>query len=114
MNANSSVLIRAAIEADLAALTEIYNHYVINSAITFDLEPFEAAQRRPWFDEHSAVGRHRLLVATDAASGAVLGYASTSRWRPKAAYATTVEASVYLSRGCHGPGDRHGVVLRAV
>src|SRR5262249_40460404 len=38
-------------------------------------------------------------------SGARLGYASTSRWRPKAAYETTVESSVYcqpeaVGRGC--------------
>ena len=96
--------IRAATLDDLEALTEIYNHYVVNTAITFDLETLTAADRRPWFDEHGASGRHRLLVATDG-RGRCVGYASSSRWRPKPAYGTTVEASVYcrpdaVGRGC--------------
>jgi len=32
--------VRPAVEADLAALTEIYNHYVLHTPITFDLHPF--------------------------------------------------------------------------
>jgi phosphinothricin acetyltransferase len=96
--------IRSATPGDLEALTGIYNYYVVNTAITFDLHTFTAAERRPWFDDHSDAGPHRLLVATDN-EGRCLGYASSSRWRPKAAYNTTVEASVYcrsdvLGRGC--------------
>ena len=97
-------VIRPAIVDDLPALTEIYNHYVIHTAITFDLRAFAPEERRPWFDEHAATGRHRLIVASDN-SDVILGYATTSRWRPKAAYDTTVEASVYcrssaVGRGC--------------
>ena len=32
--------IRAATTADLPRLTEIYNHYVIHTAVTFDIEPY--------------------------------------------------------------------------
>jgi phosphinothricin acetyltransferase len=96
--------VRPAILDDLPALTDIYNHYVVNTAITFDLRPFSPEERRAWFDDHSMTGRHRLIVAEDR-DGALLGYATTSRWRPKAAYDTTVEASVYcrpdsIGRGC--------------
>ena len=45
--------IRAATAADLPALTEIYNHYVLTTPITFDLEPFTVDDRREWFDDHS-------------------------------------------------------------
>jgi phosphinothricin acetyltransferase len=38
--------------ADLARLTEIYNHYVVTSAVTFDLEPLTVDQRAAWFEEH--------------------------------------------------------------
>src|SRR6478672_12745804 len=86
--------VRAALAADLPALTAIYNHYVVHTPITFDVAPFEPEQRRSWFDDHQSTGRHRLLVATD--GGEVIGYASTSRWRPKPAYDTTVESSVYV------------------
>jgi phosphinothricin acetyltransferase len=99
------IAIRPAVLSDLPAITDIYNHYIVNTTITFDLVPFEPDRRRAWFDDHAPAGRHRLLVAVDAADAAiVLGYASTSRWRPKAAYETTVESSVYcradaVSRG---------------
>ena len=96
--------VRPATLEDLAALTDIYNHYVATTAITFDLQTFTAAARRGWFDDHAPAGPYRLLVATDSA-GACVGYASSSRWRPKPAYNTTVEASVYcrpdaVGRGC--------------
>ena len=89
-------VIRAATLTDLPALTDIYNHYIAHTAITFDLRPFAVEERRAWFDAHGATGPHRLLVAADD-DGRCLGYASSSRWRPKQAYDTTVEASVY----CH-------------
>ncbi len=100
----ADIAVRAATLDDLQALTDIYNHYVVNTAITFDLQTFTASARRDWFESHSESGPHRLLVATGSA-GECLGYASSSRWRPKAAYDTTVETSVYcrpdaVGRGC--------------
>ena len=94
--------VRPAVEDDLAPLTDIYNHYVLHTAITFDLVPFAPEERRPWFDAHASDGRYRLIVAEDA--GEIVGYATTSRWRPKPAYDTTVESTVYcrhdsMSRG---------------
>jgi phosphinothricin acetyltransferase len=99
----STLVIRPAEPADLHALTDIYNHYVVHTAVTFDVRPFSPEERRQWFEDHPATGRHRLLVAADG-SGDVMGYASTSRWRPKPAYDTTVEASVYCRPGAVGRG----------
>src|SRR5512145_58268 len=95
--------VRSATLDDLQALTDIYNHYIVNTAITFDLQTFTADTRRGWFDEHAETGPHRLLVATDS-GGVCLGYASSGRWRPKPAYNTTVEASVYCRPDCAGRG----------
>jgi phosphinothricin acetyltransferase len=95
--------VRPATIDDLEALTAIYNHYVVTSAITFDLQPSTAAQRRAWFDDHSESGPHRLFVATDE-RGRCVGWASSSRWRPKPAYNTTVEASVYCDPEARGRG----------
>jgi len=101
----SDIAIRPAVLHDLPALTDIYNHYIVNTTITFDLAPFKLSDRRAWFDDHSPAGRHRLLVAVDEATAdTVLGYASTSRWRPKAAYETTVESSVYCRVDAVGRG----------
>ena len=92
----SEETIRAAVAADLDALTRIYNHYVVETAITFDTEPYEAIARRPWLEQFAETGPHRLVVAADSADR-VIGYAGSHRFRPKAAYDTTVEVTVYLA-----------------
>lgn len=86
--------IRPAREADLSALTDIYNHYVVHSHVTFDVEPFTVEQRRGWFDQYAPTGPHRLLVAEDDAT--VVGYATSGRFRAKPAYGGTVETTIYL------------------
>ena len=94
--------VRNAVAADLPALTAIYNHYIVHTPITFDVQTYQPEQRRPWFDDHAPTGRHRLLVTEE--HGEVVGYATTSRWRPKAAYDTTVESSVYVRPDAVGRG----------
>jgi phosphinothricin acetyltransferase len=98
----SKAAIRLPRDEDLPSLTDIYNHYVINTSITFDLHPFSCEQRRGWFVEHAATGRYRLLIAEQ--DGEIVGYATTSRFRQKAAYDTTVESSVYCRADCVGRG----------
>ena len=93
--------VRHARDADLAGLTEIYNHYVVHSPATFDLEPFTPEQRRDWFDHYREGTPHQLLVAED---GDLLGYATSSRFRPKPAYGTTIETTVYLRPDAGGRG----------
>lgn len=90
----ADVDVRPARASDLDELTGIYNHYVANTAATFDVTTFTAAERRSWLAGFAERGPHRLLVATR--SGRVVGYAASSRFRPKPAYDTSVETSVYL------------------
>ena len=96
------VVIRPAAGSDLPRLTEIYNHYVIHTPITFDLHPWPVDQRIKWFEQFGKTGRYRLLVAE--LGGMVLGYAGTTRFRPKAAYDTTVETTVYCAPEATGRG----------
>jgi phosphinothricin acetyltransferase len=94
--------IRFARASELERLTEIYNYYVMNTPITFGLEPFSVAKRGEWFRHYSASGPQRLLIAeTD---GLVVGYVTSSRFRPKAAYETSVETTIYLAREATGRG----------
>jgi phosphinothricin acetyltransferase len=90
-----AISIRPATGRDLPRLTEIYNYYVINTPVTFDIEPYTVERRAAWFSQFSSSGRYRLFIAEE--SGSVLAYAGTSRFRPKAAYETTVETSVYCA-----------------
>lgn len=94
--------VRPARSSDLEGIVEVYNHYVRLTPATFEVDPVRAEDRRPWFREHSTEGRHRLLVAVD--DDRVLGWASTSPFRPRAAYATTVESSIYLRPEATGRG----------
>lgn len=101
--------VRPGTEGDLVALTDIYNHYVRETALTFDTVAFTPEQRLPWLRSHPEDGPHRLLVAQDVRSGEgtaprILGYATSSAFRPKAAYSTSVEVSVYCAPGTVGRG----------
>jgi phosphinothricin acetyltransferase len=91
----SEVRVRNAQRADLVRITEIYNHYVLNTPITFDVEPYTVERREPWFAQFAGTGRHRLLVAEE--NGIVAGYVGTTKFRPKAAYETTVETTIYCA-----------------
>ncbi len=94
--------IRAASQSDLPRLTEIYNHYVVHTPVTFDLEPYSVERRLSWFEQFALRGRYRLLVAEG--EGRILGYAGTTRFRVKAAYDTTVETTVYCAPESIGKG----------
>ena len=99
---NTSVEIRPGTVDDLSALNEIYNQYVLDTHYTFDVEPMSVDARREWFMHYDTRGRHRLLVAVSEAR--VIGYASSSRFRPKQAYETSIETSVYLEPESVGRG----------
>jgi len=94
--------IRAANRGDLPRLIEIYNHYVIHTPTTFDVEPFTVASRTVWFEQFAETGRYRLLVAEE--NGVIVGYAGTTHFRPKAAYDTTVETTIYCATEMSGKG----------
>jgi len=98
----SELLIRPAKRADLARITEIYNYYVLNTPVTFDIESYATERREAWFVQFGQTGRYRLLVAEQ--DGVLTGYAGSTRFRPKAAYDTTVETTVYCAPEAVGKG----------
>lgn len=100
----TEVQVRPGHEGDLRELTDIYNRYVYETPITFDMEPLTLDQRRQWLLSHPEDGPHRLMVACEQPGGRVLGYATSSPFRPKAAYSTSVETSVYCAPDAGGRG----------
>jgi phosphinothricin acetyltransferase len=91
---------------DLETITAIYNHYVATAACTFETRQAPASERTAWFAQHTG-GPYRLWVAAPE-GGPVVGWAETGKFRPRPAYDTTVEVSVYLSPDWvgHGLGSR--------
>jgi phosphinothricin acetyltransferase len=96
------IIFRPAEEDDLQALTDIYNHYVRETTVTFDIAPRTLEQRRQWLDGFAATGRYRCFVAVK--DGAAVGWASSHRYNERAAYDTTVLSSIYLAPGMTGQG----------
>ena len=95
-------IIRRAEHADLPALLEIYNHYVLNTPVTFDIEPRSLAQRQAWFDGFGPDGRYQCFVAVE--DGLPVGWASSHPYNERAAYDTTVSTSIYVAPAACGQG----------
>ena len=95
------VQLRLAERRDAEAIRSIYNPEVLESTVTFDLVPRTLEDQVAWIEEHS--GGHPAIVAVDA-DDVVVGFGSLSPYRPRAAYATTVEDSVYVHRDRRGAG----------
>jgi phosphinothricin acetyltransferase len=72
----------------------IYNHAVETTTATFEIRPRTIEEQLAWVQEHT--GAHPAIVAL-APDGQVAGFGSLSPYRPRAAYSTTVEDSVYVA-----------------
>ncbi|MCU1405232.1 MAG: N-acetyltransferase family protein [Glaciihabitans sp.] len=94
--------IRAAEPEDLPHIREIYNHYVLNSTVTFDEKPVTLAELRRKFAK--AVKLKMPYIVAVSPGGQILGYAYVYPWKEKAAYRFTVENSIYLGPASTGKG----------
>ena len=87
--------VRLANRGDAEAIRAIYNLEVTGSTSTFDIAERTLAEQVEWLDRH--VGAHPAVVATE--DGQVCGFGSLSTYRERAAYAASVEDSVYVAAG---------------
>jgi L-amino acid N-acyltransferase YncA len=94
--------IRDAVADDLPHIREIYNHYVLNSTVTFDETPMTIAALRRKFASVQKLGFPYIVAVSP--SGQILGYAYVYPWKEKAAYRYTVENSIYLGPASTGKG----------
>lgn len=92
--------LRNATVADAEALRTIYNREVEETTHTFDLEPRSLSEQQDWIRERA--GALGVLVAE--IDGEVAGFASLSPYRPRPAYRTSVENSVYVAESARGAG----------
>lgn len=84
--------LRCAVEADLVAINDIYNHNVLHSTCTYQEEQEPMEDRLVWFASHGP--RHPITVAE--IDGRVVGWGSLSAFHSRSAYRFTVENSVYV------------------
>lgn len=88
------VELRDARDSDLAQIAAIWNHEVLATDATTDTEPRDPAAQREWLARHASP--YPAIVAADGDD--VLAFGSLSAYRPKPAFARTVEDSVYVAR----------------
>src|SRR5436190_14493907 len=92
--------LRPATSADLPAINDIYNHYVLHSTCTYQTGPSTEQERAEWFAAHGP--KHPVIVAVE--NGVVIGWGSLSRFHPRQAYENSIEDSVYLHHEWQGRG----------
>lgn len=97
---STTVTIRSADLADVAAIADIYNEAILTTTATFDTEPKSIAERTQWLQSHDE--RHPVLVAVE--DGMVVGWASLTRWSERRAYDGTAETSFYVRSTHRGRG----------
>lgn len=95
-----SFSIRPATVADAAAICEIYNYYVLNTVISFELEAVSVTEMEGRIAEISS--QFPWLVYEE--DGRILGYAYATKWKARKAYQHSVESSVYMAQGSGGKG----------
>jgi phosphinothricin acetyltransferase len=94
--------IEPASAGDLYAIADVYHHYALTTAHTFDVETKPITWWQDWFSRFAVNSRHRLFVARAGAD--LLGYAASGRFRDRPAYDPSVVTSVYAAPDHVGRG----------
>jgi phosphinothricin acetyltransferase len=93
-------MIRSATTEDAARICEIYNHYVLHTAVTFEEEAITLEEMARRIAE--VVPKLPWLVWDP--GGRVLGYCYAKPWRQRTAYRYSVECTVYVGVDSAGRG----------
>ena len=94
-------MIRDAKLCDAAALTDIYNYYILNTVVTFEEQPITALEMS-----------NRITEVTDAElpwlvaeqNRMIVGFAYASKWKGRCAYRYSAEVTIYLSHSMTSNG----------
>jgi phosphinothricin acetyltransferase len=97
----SDYTLRDAMAADVPAICEIYNYYVLNSTCTYQIAPDTLDARQAWFRAHSP---EKYPVVVVESAGRVVGWGSLSKFHVREGYDPTAEASVYIAADHHRRG----------
>lgn len=94
-------MIRPVTTDDAQSIAEVYNHYVMNTIITFEEDPVSSNEVASRIEMTLNSGLPWLVDEID---GQIAGYANASYWRKRVAYRYTVESAVYVSEAQVGNG----------
>jgi L-amino acid N-acyltransferase len=94
--------VRDATGEDVPGILAIYNHAVLHTTATADLEPQPLAARKEWLAVRQRAGLAVLVAEDD--TGAIAGWASLNPYHARPGYRFTVENSVYVAESSRGRG----------
>lgn len=106
-----NIEVRDCVPGDIAAITAIYRHAVLEGSATFELEPPDEETMESRRAALSAFGYPYVVAIAD---GALVGYAYAGPYRPRPAYGATVESSVYVRPDRHGRGTGLALMRRVI
>jgi L-amino acid N-acyltransferase YncA len=95
-DSSQAVQARPATLADASAIARIYNEGIADGVATFETRHRSAEDIVPWIGS-----RFPTVVVVDCD---VIGFATTSEYRPRECYAGVAEFSVYVARAHRGRG----------
>jgi len=93
-------MIREAAFSDARMIAEIYNYYILNTTITFELDPITPEEIINRMERYQKVGPYLVYEENDE----IIGYAYVSKFRERQAYEHSVESTIYLKNGFGGKG----------
>jgi L-amino acid N-acyltransferase YncA len=96
-----TIAVRPASEADMAAVRDIYAHYVLHSLATFEEAPPTLEDMLMRRGASIDLGLPYLVAE---ARGEILGFAYAAAYRARPAYRFTIEDSVYVGSGLGARG----------
>jgi len=94
-------MIRPVRLADGEAIRAIYNHYIENTAISFEETPVQTGEMEERIRKISA--KYPYLVYEEG-SGEINGYAYINMWKERKSYRFSAELSIYIKDGLQGRG----------
>lgn len=98
---SGDIVVRPAIAADVPSMNSIYNEYIVDSHVSFDLEPWSDEKRLEWFRSKVAAGYPLFVACQD---DEIVGASWAGPWRDKKAYRGSAESTVILAPGADGRG----------
>lgn len=106
-------MIRSANSADVDAIAEIYNHYVLHSVISFEEE---AVSGRDMLGRMAVIQKEFPMLVCEE-SGTIGGYAYATPWKNRSAYRHAAETTIYVDKSKLGKGigsRLYGPLLQAL
>jgi L-amino acid N-acyltransferase YncA len=121
--------LRAAVEADAAAICEIYNQGIDDRLATLETERRTPEERRQWLKSRGP--RHPVIVAEraqpdtisnrpptnqggQAVPATIVAWGSLNPFNPRDAYRHVADLSIYVERGARGRGVGRVLLARLI